>query len=161
MDSAIWWVLAIALILIGIVGTVVPGIPGAAAVFGGMLLAAWIDGFQRIGWPTLVLLGVLTALAFAADIIGSLVGARRVGASRLALLGAAVGAVVGIFMGFAGMLVAPFVGALAGELVARRRIGDATRVGVGTWIGLAIGTLAKIALVFAMLAVFVVSYFVG
>lgn len=161
MDPVIWWVLAIALMLIGIVGTVVPGLPGAVAVFGGMLLAAWIDGFQRIGWPTLVALGVLTALAFAADIIGSLVGAQRVGASRLALLGAAVGAAVGIFMGFVGMLVAPFVGALAGELIAQRRLGAATRVGVGTWIGLAIGTLAKVALVFAMLAVFVVSYFVG
>src|SRR5262245_65345957 len=100
MDPTWWWVLAIALILIGVIGTFVPGIPGVGVIFGGMLLAAWIDGFERISWITLTILGVLTALAFAADILGSLLGARRVGASKLALVGAAVGGLVGIFFGF-------------------------------------------------------------
>jgi uncharacterized protein YqgC (DUF456 family) len=143
------------------VGTFLPALPGVVAVFGGMLLAAWIDGFQRIGWPTLVVLGVLTALAFAADIAGSLLGAKRVGASRQAMVGAAIGGVAGIFMGLVGILVMPFVGAVVGELMARRHLGNATRVGIGTWIGLAAGALAKIALVFAMLAVFAASYFIG
>lgn len=161
MDPALWWALAIALILIGVAGIFLPGIPGVVAVFGGMLLAAWIDGFQRIGWVTLVVLGVLTALAFIADILGSLLGAQRVGASRQALIGAGVGAVVGVFLGFVGLIVAPFAGAVIGELIAQRRLGTAARVGLGTWIGLALGALAKVALVFAMLAVFLTSYFVG
>jgi uncharacterized protein len=162
MDAAAWWwTLAIALILIGVAGTFLPGIPGVVAMFGGMLLAAWIDGFQRIGWGTVVVLGVLTALAFIADIVGSLLGAKRVGASRQALAGAAIGAVVGILFGFVGPIVAPFAGAVAGEWLARRRLDAAARVGVGTWIGLAVGALAKVALVFAMLAVFVTSYFVA
>lgn len=159
MDPAVWWVLAIALILIGIVGTFLPAIPGVAAVFGGMLLAAWIDDFTRIGWITLTILGVLTALSFVADIVGSLLGAKRVGASRLALVGAAIGAFVGIFMGFIGILIGPFIGAVAGELIAQRRLDVAARVGIGTWIGLLVGTLVKIALVFAMLGVFLTSYF--
>jgi uncharacterized protein YqgC (DUF456 family) len=158
MDQTLWWVLAIALILIGIIGAFVPGIPGVAVVFGGMLLAAWIDHFQRIGWVTLTVLGVLTALSFVVDIVGGLIGAKRVGASRLALVGGAVGAVVGLFFGFIGILIAPFIGAMLGELFARRRIAQAARVGVGTWIGLAVGTLAKVALLFAMLAVFAASY---
>jgi uncharacterized protein YqgC (DUF456 family) len=134
-------------------------VPGAVAVFGGMLLAAWIDDFQRIGWITLTILGVLTALTFVFDIIGGLLGAKRVGASRLALVGAAVGTVVGLFFGFVGIVLGPFIGAVAGELIHRQQLDRAARVGLATWIGLAVGALAKVALVFAMLAVFVTSYF--
>jgi uncharacterized protein len=158
MEPAWWWVLAVALIIVGVVGTFLPGIPGVGAVFAGMLLAAWIDDFQRIGWGTLVILGVLTGLAFIADIVGSLLGAQRVGASRQALIGAGIGAFAGVFFGFVGLLVAPFIGAVAGELLARRRLDAATRVGIATWIGLALGALAKVALVVAMIAVFVTSY---
>jgi hypothetical protein len=161
LDPAFLWFCALALILVGVLGTVLPGVPGAMAVFGGMLLAAWIDGFTRVGWPTLVVLGVLTALAFAADILGSLLGAQRVGASRLALAGAALGTLAGLPFGLAGLIAGPFVGAVAGELLTQRRLDVAARVGLGTWIGLAVGSLAKIALVFAMLGVFAVGYLVN
>ncbi len=158
MDPTWLWVLAIVLIVIGVIGTVVPGIPGVGVIFGGMLLAAWIDGFTEIGWTTVIILGVLTALAFAADILGSLLGAKRVGASKLALVGAAVGALVGIFFGFIGLLIAPFIGAVVGELMSQRQLAPAARVGFATWIGLALGALAKVALVFMMLGVFITSY---
>ena len=155
-----WWVLAIALIVVGVIGTFLPVLPGAALVFGGMLLAAWIDHFQRVGWITLSILGALTLLVFAIDILAVFFGAQRVGASRLALLGAAVGALVGMFFGIVGIVVAPFIGAAAGELLARGQIERAARVGFGTWLGMAVGALAKIAVVLAMLGVFVVSYMV-
>ncbi|HEY8508121.1 MAG TPA: DUF456 domain-containing protein [Steroidobacteraceae bacterium] len=158
--TVLWWTLAIALIVIGVIGTFVPGIPGIVAVFAGMLVAAWIDDFQRIGWFTLVILGVLTALAFVADIVAALIGAKRVGASRYALIGAGLGAVFGIFFGLIGIFILPFIGAVVGEFIAQRRLHHATRVGIATWVGLAVGALAKIALVFAMLAVFAISFFV-
>lgn len=160
MDPLLLWSLAIGLIVIGMAGTVLPGVPGVAAVFGGMLLAAWIDGFARIGAPTLVTLGVLTALAFVADIVGSLIGAQRVGASRLALAGAALGALVALPFGIFGLMVGPFFGAVIGEFMARQRLDAAARVGIGTWLGLAVGSLAKIALVFAMLGVFAAGYLI-
>jgi uncharacterized protein YqgC (DUF456 family) len=160
MDPALLWVVAIGLIVVGIAGTVLPGVPGVMAVFGGMLLAAWIDGFTKIGWVTLVVLGVLTALAFAADIVGSLLGAKRVGASRLALAGAALGTLAAFPFGFFGLLFGPFIGAVVGEFMTQQRLDAAARVGFGTWIGLAVGSLAKIALLFAMLGVFVTSYLV-
>jgi hypothetical protein len=160
MDPTLLWILAIGLIVMGVVGTLLPGIPGAMAVFGGMLLAGWIDGFSKIGWPTLVILGVLTALAFVADIVGSLLGARRVGASRLALAGAALGTLAAFPFGFFGLLVGPFAGAVVGEFIAQRRLDAAAQVGFGTWVGLAVGTLAKIGLVFAMLGVFATGYLI-
>ena len=160
MDPIWWWVLAIALIVVGVVGTFLPVLPGAALVFGGMLLAAWIDGFQRVGWITLVILGVLTLLVFVVDVVAGLLGAKRVGASRLALVGAAIGTVVGIFFGLVGILIAPFVGAVVGEVIARGQLAPAARVGFGTWIGLVVGALAKLALVLAMVGVFVASYLI-
>lgn len=161
MDPLFLWVVAITLIMVGVAGTVLPGVPGVMAVFGGMLLAAWIDGFSRIGTLTLVVLGVLTALAFVADILGGLLGAKRVGASRLALAGAALGTIAALPFGVPGLVFGPFFGAVAGEFMAQQRLDAAARVGFGTWVGLAVGTLAKIALVFAMLGVFSVSYLLG
>jgi uncharacterized protein len=153
------WIGAIALIVAGSIGTIVPGLPGVLLIYGGMWLAAWIDGFTRIGWPTLTLLGVLAALAFAADLLASLVGAKRVGASRQALIGSLIGAMAGMSLGLLGLIVGPFAGAVIGELIARRPIAAAARVGLGTWVGLMLGTLAKIALAVSMLGVFVVAYF--
>src|SRR5262249_22616051 len=156
-----WWVLAIALIVAGVIGTVLPVLPGAALVFVGMLLAAWIDDFQRIGWITLLILGTLTGVVFVIDVVAASMGAKRVGASRLALVGAAIGTVVGLFMGIVGILIAPFLGAFIGELIARGEIEPAARVGFGTWLGMVIGALAKIAVVLAMLGVFVTSYLIA
>ena len=161
LDPVVLWLIAAALVLIGVVGLVLPGVPGVIAVFGGMLLAASIDDFTRIGWPTLVALGVLTALAFAADILGSLLGAQRVGASRLALWGAAIGTLAALPFGFVGLVFGPFAGAMVGEFMAQQRLDAATRVGIGTWIGLAVGTLAKVALVYVMLGVFATSWLLG
>src|SRR5688572_3330700 len=114
MNPIWWWVVAIALIVVGVIGTFLPVLPGVLLVFGGMVLGAWIDNFERVGWITLVILGVLTVLVFVVDIVSALLGAKRVGASRLAIIGAAVGTVVGLAFGIVGVLVAPFIGAVIG-----------------------------------------------
>ncbi len=160
MESFWWWLLALALIFLGVLGTFLPVLPGAALVFAGMLLAAWIDHFQRIGWITLTILGALMVLVFVIDIVAGLLGAKRVGASRLALVGAAVGTIVGMFFGIVGILVAPFIGAVVGELIARGQLEPAARVGFATWLGMAVGALAKIAIVLAMLGIFAASYLI-
>lgn len=151
------YLLAALLILIGFVGTVLPLLPGLPLMFAGMLLAAWVGDFAHIGGFTLVMLGLLTALAFAIDLVAGLLGARRVGASRLALAGAAIGTLVGFLFGLPGLLLGPFLGAVAGELLNGRRAAEAARVGLGTWIGLALGALAKLALACTMLGLFVLA----
>jgi len=153
-----WWAVAIALITVGVIGTFVPVLPGAAILFGGMLLGAWIDHFQRVGWITLSILAALMVLIFVVDFVAALLGAKRVGASRLAIVGAFLGTIAGLFFGIAGVLIAPFIGAVIGELLASAQLGRAALVGFGTWIGMTIGALVKMALVFAMLAVFVTKY---
>ena len=155
--TALLWVAAVALIVVGVAGTVLPALPGAILVFAGIALAAWIDDFTRISAWTLALLGAMTALAWATDFVAAAMGAKRVGASRYAIVGAALGTLAGIFTGFIGLLFMPLVGAAIGEFVALRDVARAGRVGLATWIGLLVGTAVKVAIVFAMVGVFVVA----
>ena len=151
------WCLAVALIALGVAGTILPALPGAIFVFAGIALAAWIDGFARIPVWLLVVFGLLTALAWAVDYFAAVAGAKKAGASPLALVGAAIGTLAGIFTGLWGLLFMPLAGAAIGEYVARRDLSRAGRVGVATWLGLLIGTAIKVAIVFAMVGAFVVA----
>ena len=153
--TAILWLAATALIVIGVAGTVLPVVPGAILVFGGIALAAWIDDFARIPVWLLLLLAVLTAMAWVVDYLAAAAGAKRAGASKLAIIGAGVGTIAGIFSGLWGLLFMPLAGAAIGEYVARRDAWRAGKVGVATWIGLLLGTAVKVALVFAMVGIFV------
>jgi uncharacterized protein YqgC (DUF456 family) len=151
------WILAVALILMGIAGAVLPALPGPILIFGGIVLAAWIDDFTRIPVWLLVVCGVLTAIAWAIDYFAALAGAKKAGASKLALIGAAIGTFVGIFVGLWGLLFMPLVGAALGEWIARRDLLRAGQVGVATWAGLLLGTAVKVAIVFAMVGAFIVA----
>jgi len=156
--NALYYALAATLVLIGLLGTVLPAIPGALFVFCGLALAAWADGFTRVGAVGLTLIGVLGALSFVADFVASLMGARRVGASPLALAGATAGGLFGLFLGLPGMILGPFIGAVAGELIARGRLAQAGKVGLGTWLGLVAAAVLKLVLAFMMIATFATFY---
>lgn len=153
------WVLAVILVLVGIAGTILPALPGAPLVGIGLLLAAWADRFEKVGWFPLVVIGVLTVLTLVVDFLATMLGAKRVGASGLALFGAAVGTIAGLFFGLPGVILGPFVGAVLGEYLARRNHEQAVKVGIGTWIGLLLGTAGKLALIFMMIGVFAFAYF--
>jgi uncharacterized protein YqgC (DUF456 family) len=160
MDASAWmWIVAALLIVAGIAGTILPAMPGIPLVFAGLLVGAWADDFERVGWVTLTVLGVLAVASLAIDFAASALGARRVGATRKALIGAALGTLLGLFFGIPGLIVGPFVGAVAGEMLSHGEWRRATSAGVGTWVGLLFGTLAKIALAFAMVGAFVLAFF--
>ena len=142
---------------IGVAGTLLPAIPGATMVFGGIALAAWADGFARIPVWVVVVTGLLAALTWVIDFMAAAAGARRAGARAWAVVGAAIGTIAGIFTGFVGLIFLPLVGAALGEFAAKRDILRAGKVGVATWLGLLIGTAAKVAIVFAMLGLFAVA----
>lgn len=157
MTAVLLWILAVALIIAGLAGTVLPALPGTALVLAGIVLGAWIDDFTRVGAGTLAIVGALAVLAWVLDYVAGLLGAQKAGASRQALVGAVLGTVAGLFMGLVGVLFMPLVGAAIGEYIARRDHGHALRVGVATWTGIMIGMLAKVALAFVMIGVFVVA----
>lgn len=158
MTTALW-IAAVLLVVIGIAGTVLPALPGTLFVFAGLLLGAWIDAFSRVSLVTIVLLGGLTLLSFAVDLGAAALGAKRVGASRHAIIGAAAGTLLGLPFGIIGIVFGPFVGAVAGEWIARRDTVNAGRVGIATWLGFLIGTALKIVLAFVMVGLFALAYF--
>ncbi len=165
MDTqTLLYVLAALLIVVGLLGTILPALPGLPLVFGGMLLAAWTDDFQRIGMWTLIALGALTLLSFVIDLMATAMGAKKVGASRMAVIGAMIGMVVGLFMGFVGVFIAPFIGAAIGELMFQRKLdragmGQAAKVGLGTWFGIMVGIVLKLGLAFTMFGIFVWAWY--
>lgn len=158
--QTLYYVLAVILVLIGMAGVILPALPGLPLVFAGMLLGAWAGGFEQVGWIPLVILGALTVLSVAVDFFATVVGAKRVGASRKALLGAVIGTFAGLFFGPIGLFAGPFVGALLGELWHGREIGQAAKVGLGTWLGILLGTVLKLGLAFAMLGLFAFAWLV-
>jgi uncharacterized protein YqgC (DUF456 family) len=160
LDFNFLWVLSAVLVLIGLAGTVLPLLPGTLLVWAGLLLGAWIDDFTRVSVLAVVFITLLAALAWALDFVAGLMGAKRAGASRLALVGAAVGTIVGIFMGLVGVLFMPLVGAAIGEYWAQKDQQRAAKVALATWVGLLVGMVAKIAISFVMVGIFLVALWV-
>jgi len=156
--TAALWVLAILLIVTGLLGTLLPVLPGVPVLFLGLALAAWIGDFAKVGLVTLGVLAVLTIISVIVDFLSTGLGAKRVGASRLAIIGAMLGTVVGLFFSIPGIILGPFIGALAGEFIHRRDLLQAGKVGFGTWLGLVIGVVIRVALAFAMVAIFAAAY---
>lgn len=144
------WAFALICVVIGVMGTVFPGLPGTPLIFLGALALAWGYDFSVLGAPSLIFLGILAALGVAVDFVASSMGAKRVGASSLAVVGATLGSIVGLFFAIPGIILGPFVGAFVGELVAQSSLRHATKVGIGTWVGLLLGTAAKVAIALSM-----------
>lgn len=155
--DALLWVVAVVLIAVGIAGVVLPALPGIAFVYGGIVLGAWIGHFEQVHSGTVIALGVVAAIGIAIDYAATTIAAQKAGASKLGLIGAAVGTIAGVFTGLIGIFLLPLVGAAIGEYLARRDALRAGRVGLATWIGLLVGIVAKLAIVFAMIGVFVAA----
>ena len=151
------WIVAALLVIAGFVGVVAPVLPGAPLVLAGLVAAAWAEDFRYVGVGTLIVIAILMGLTYVVDAVAGALGVRRAGASRWAVWGAVIGTAAGVFFGLPGILLGPFVGAVAGELIARRDVAQAGRAGVGAWIGFVVGTLGKLAILFAMVGVFVVK----
>ena len=158
--TVLLWTLAIALVGVGLAGIVFPALPGTVLIFAGLLLAAWAEGFTRVGVWTLVLIGVLGAISYTVDFVAAALGAKHVGASPRAVVGAALGTLLGLPFGLPGVLFGPLIGAVLGEFSAHRNIRRAGTVGMAAWIGFLIGTAVKVALAFSMIAIFLAALFV-
>ena len=91
------------------------------------------------------------------DLLASLLGAQRAGATRGGLVGAGLGTVIGFFFGLPGIVLGPLAGAVIGELLYRRGLGTAAEVGLATWIALLVAAALKLALVFVMLGIFILA----
>lgn len=142
------------LFLAGLVGAVVPWMPGPLFVVAGAILWAVATDFDTLGVGRLAILGVLAALAFLFDFVAGALGARRYGASRWGILGATVGAIVGLFLGPFGLILGCVIGAVAGELVRGADLGGGVRSGFGALVGLLAGLVADLVVTITMIGLF-------
>jgi hypothetical protein len=152
------WLLGAVMVAIGLVGVVLPALPGHVLILAGLIVAAWADGFNHISAWTLGLIAVVALASYGIDFVSAAVTTKRLGASKDAMIGAALGALGGVFFGLPGLIAGPFVGAVAGELIATRNLRQAGRAGVAATIGLAIGTALKVAFAFVMIAIFAAAF---
>ena len=143
------------LTITGLAGMLLPVIPGTPLLFLGLLLAAWAENFRYVGIWTLLVLAGMAALSYLVEFLCSAFGARRFGGSPRAMTGAAIGGVVGLFFGIPGVLLGPFAGAVLGELALQRTLEQASRAGIGSVVGLALGVAGKLAIGVSMLGLFV------
>jgi uncharacterized protein YqgC (DUF456 family) len=144
------------IMLVGVVGTVLPIIPGTILIFAGALLYALVEGFQSVGWPTLVVLGILAAVATTADLWASSIGAKLGGASGWSVLIGLVGGLVGLVVfNLPGAIIGAVLGVLLTEIV---RVGDwrlALKAGSGWVVGWALSTVVQLGVGLIMVAIFV------
>lgn len=152
----LWWVV-FALAVVGLIGTVIPAVPGLPLIFAACLLAAWLGDFEVIGFGKLVFLAFLTLIGLVVEWVAQAVGAKKTGASSYGVTGALVGTVIGLFFGVFGILFMPLLGAVIGELLAKRSLLAAGGVGLGTWIGMLVGAVVKIVLGLVMIGILTVS----
>lgn len=144
------------LMLLGLVGTFLPVLPGTGLIFGAILLYGLYEQFQVITGQFIAVMAILALMAMATDYLSGALGAKRVKATRAGYLGATLGAIVGIFaLGPVGLIVGPFVGAVTGEVASGRSAQQAMRVGVGTVLGVMGGMLIKAIIGVAMIVMFV------
>ncbi len=149
--TILWWLLAALIIIAGLVGTVIPALPGVPLIFCGLFVVAWIGHFQTIGWITITVLAILAVIAWVIDFLAGALGARYLGASSRALWGATFGAIVGFFFGIPGIILGPFIGAVLGELSGGSDLLQSGRSGVGAWLGMVFATAANLAIAFLMI----------
>ena len=153
-----WWFLTIVLFAIGLLGTVLPFVPGSTVILAGAIIHRIMLGPDKsVGWFCIGILVLLTLLSYGLDFLGGYFGAKYFGVTRWGTFGAIVGAIVGLFFGIIGLFVGPVIGALIGEVVAGKKMVDAGRAGWGSLLGNLGGMFAKLAIALAMIVIFLMS----
>jgi uncharacterized protein YqgC (DUF456 family) len=148
------------LIALGLVGLMLPAVPGAPLIFVGSLVVAWSEGFTKVGWFPLTLIFVLGVAGIALDYVATLFGARKAGASRWGMAGAVLGLIVGLPFGLPGIVVGPAIGAMALEYYKDPDMRRAGTAGAGVFIGFIVGTVLKYAFAFTMIGVLILGYLI-
>lgn len=153
-EQIIGLILALVLMCVGVVGSILPGLPGTPLVLLAAVSHKLYFGIAGAAWWVLTILAVITVVSVLVDYAASVYGAKRLGATWRGALGAIVGGLVGLFFSLPGILLGPFIGAFLFELAGGREWKEASRAGVGATLGLLAGAVGKLACCVAMMGLF-------
>jgi uncharacterized protein YqgC (DUF456 family) len=156
VENTLVLVVTFLIMFVGLLGTVLPVLPGTVLILLGALFYAVLDGFQRVGWPTLLVLVVFTAVATTADIWVGGLGARAGGASGWSILAGLLGGLIGlVFFSLPGAVIGAVLGVLISEVVRVRDWKQALKAGGGWAAGWLLSILVQLGLGLAMVVIFV------
>ena len=153
-----WWLITIVLFAVGLIGTVLPVIPGTTIILAAAIIHRMMLGAEKsIGWRSIAILLLLTLATYALDFLSGYFGAKYFGATKWGMFGAVIGALVGIVFGIIGLFIGPVIGAIAGEFIAGKRFIDAGRAGWGSLLGNLGGMICKLVIALVMITIFLMA----
>ena len=142
MDIALL-IIAFVLMLVGIVGCIVPGLPGTPIAYAGLWIAQATDRID-FSWQFLLIWGIVVVIISVLDYIVPAWGTKKYGGTKWGVWGSTIGVFIGLFFGALGVILGPLVGAIIGELIADKELEAALKAGWGSFIGILFGTILKL-----------------
>lgn len=150
MDTALI-IIAIACGVVGLIGAVVPVIPGTLISYAGLLVVSFTEG-SNVGVAKLVVWGVISVAVIVLDYILPAFLSKRFGGTKWGSWGATIGTLLGLLFGPVGIILGPFVGAVVGEMLHEQlEFRDALKVGFGSMLSFLVGTLFKLIVGFVLI----------
>jgi uncharacterized protein len=146
--------MALVVMLIGLVGSVVPGLPGSPLILAAAVVHRLCFGDAGASTPVLLILAAMTLVSLGLDYAATALGARKFGATWRGAVGAVLGGVIGLFFALPGILLGPFVGATLFEMLGEKEFEKAVRAGAGATLGLLLGVIGKFSLCVIMNTLF-------
>lgn len=158
MLNTVALIISIILFIIGIMGTILPALPGAALVFAGMLLYGFMTQFETLDLYFYIIQGLLLLFTFLADFLVTVASTKKFGGSKKAQWGAALGTILGVIIfGPLGIILGPFLGATIAELISGIELKKAIYTGLGSVLGALGGTVSKIIIEIVMIIYFFIK----
>lgn len=154
----LWWFITVILFAVGLIGTVLPIVPGTTVILAAAVIHRIMLGpEQSVGWSVIAMMVTLTLATYALEFLGGYLGAKFFGATKWGMFGAVAGMLVGLLFGIPGLFIGPVIGAIAGEFVGGKRMIDAGKAGWGSLLGNLGGMIAKLAIALIMIAIFLMN----
>ena len=129
--------------LVGIIGCIIPGLPGVPIAYAGLWIAQATDRVD-FGWKMLLIWGIVTIVVSVLDYVVPAWGTKKFGGTRYGVWGSTIGVFVGLFFGAIGVIAGPLIGAILGELIGGKEVKEALKAGWGSFVGLLCGTILKL-----------------
>lgn len=154
----ILFIIALIIMVVGLLGVILPFVPGIPMIFGAALVYAILTDYSDINSRIIILLGAMTIVSLVLDWVATAFGVKKMGGSYAGIIGAFLGMIVGLMLpgiGIVGFIVGAFVGAFLFELLVNKEAKTALRAGLGSFIGFIAGGLIKFVIGAAMIGIFV------
>ncbi len=153
-------VLSVILFIIGLIGTILPALPGPIVIYFGMLLYGIMTGFASLDVFFYIIEAIVLIIIFLSDYFSAAIGTKKFGGNKYTAYGAIIGTIIAlIFLGPLGIVIGPFLGVIAVEFLRGTELKQAIRSGFGALVGALGGMLFKIGAEILMIIYFAIKIF--